>query len=211
MLAQKQSKCKYLSDAFNETPCGQFFIFIVILISFAFILYLWFKVNTLWFETKNIIIPIMGVQFTIVFTCISTIIGILFVYETKTKDPTVSLCKAFQDNIEYFWSFLFIIGALLIAVFIRCVYVTNIWIIEQGYIFSCLPVTNSTNSIKQRAYDCTFFELFVIPISLIVIFVMCILICLPLIEALTETLDSLNKKSKIYDASQNLLHEKENV
>ena len=209
MLAHKQSKCEYLLDIFYKTPCCQCLGVILVIIPFTIILYLWFKVNTTWFEPKDIFV-VMFTEFWVIFTCISTIIGIFNVLRTKCKDPNIPLCKILQDNTHFFFNGIILIILLLIVEFIRCVYFINIWVINNGYISYCLILSRKSttlNEVEIRAQDCTFFELLVIPSCVFIILIICFLIGVPLIE----TVKLLNNGAKHYDTNQNLLNEKDSV
>jgi hypothetical protein len=191
MLAQKQSKAKYLYNAFYETECCNCVTYTTIFIfAFGFI-YFWFQINAIFFEERDIAFFMIVEGFTSV-AIISCMIGIVEIFQQKCKNSNKPILTLFLDNIEWFAGIGIIIVST-IATFIVIILVLGMVKLIHSI---AIVVNNSTDLKVENVTDYVFIELLGIPLCLVLIFI--------LYRIVSETINYLGKKSADYDKSQQL-------
>src|SRR5579883_2052789 len=164
MLAQKQSKARYLYNAFYETECCECLAITVIVVPILIFCYFWFQVNMRYFEEKDVVF-FMIVEGFLFFIVGSSIVGFIEIVIQKYKTPDKSICTLFNDNISLFTGVIALVaGGIILALifgFVKFIYFINITVILYNY----GTPTNFTElkGIEKSAEQYTFIEIFIIP------------------------------------------------
>ena len=202
MLANKQSKCEFLANAFVDSDCCKclqvFGIIVIGIVLFGAWILLHLILNQWGYLDKDGVFIAMVLEpfhlCVIARVCIFTFEVVVRMQKNESLYEIFEISKA-----ECYQIGGFVLGLICFGVLIYGIYRVNLTILTY--------TSPKSNSINTDAVVWVFYEVIVFPVTTIGLF---LLVCV-VVESLSNTIQHMRQKSKVYDTNLKLTHEKQEV